>query len=387
MSKEEFGLFGYLYSMIWILSLILNFGFYVSQTKMYHDYDEEKKKHLIFTIMTTLSGVLLVLFVIIYGFGLDYYFVKIIFTHPIPYDRYRGFLLLAILVATFSFMMSNFFITSENIKQLQIFNFLKLVLVNSIVIWALSGKNTDAVKIRLEYSYLIELFIVALFIPFYYKNMKPVFDFTMLRKAVKIGFPSLLISIVGLVNNFSDKFILEKYGSFSDLAVYNLGFTIASIVGVVFASFHSVYQPFFYKEKNFVKNFNKTKDITKKMAGLFFLLAIGIWIGIYIILKMNIIDNNKYGEVIYILPFLLLSQNFLAAAQLFINYIVYFEVVYIGSIVVAVLCVINVAINMLLIPHYKYYGASISALIISIISLILYYKYTVWKGRKVVSEI
>jgi O-antigen/teichoic acid export membrane protein len=387
MTKDEFGLYGYLYSMIWMLSLILNFGFYVSQTKMYHDYDAERKKHLIFTIMTSLSVMLIIVVLPIYASGFDYYLIKILFTHPIPYSEYRGFFLLAFIVATFSFMCTNFFITSENIKHLQIFNFLKLVLVNSVVIYALSGNKVDTVKTRLEYSYLVELFIILLFVPFYIKNMKPVFDFQMLRKAFKIGIPSLLISVVGLVNNFSDKFILEKYGNFSDLAIYNLAFTIASIIGVVFASFHSVYLPFFYKEKNYKKNFLKTKQIVKKMGGIFILLGVVIWIGIYIILKMNIIDNNKYGEVIYILPFLLLSQNILSITQLFINYIVYFEVVYVGSIVVTILCLFNVGMNMLFIPSYKYYGASISALLVSVISMIIYYQYTVWKGKKEVSVI
>ena len=382
MSKDEFGLYGYLYSMIWMLSLILNFGFYVSQTKMYHDYDADKKKHLIFTIMVSLSVMLFLVIFPVYASGLDYYLIKILFTHPIPYEQYRGFLLLAVIVATFSFMCTNFFITSENIKQLQTFNFLKLVLVNSVVIYALKSSSLDTVKIRLEYSYIVELFIILLFVPFYLKNMKPVFSFPMLRKAFKIGIPSLVMSLVGLINNFSDKFILEKYGSFSDLAIYNLAFTIASIIGVVFASFHSVYLPFFYKEKNFEKNFNKTKEIVKKMGGIFILIGIAIWLGILILLKINIIDNSKYGEVIYILPFLLLSQNILSMIQLFMNYIVYFEVVYVGSIVMAITCIFNIGMNILLIPSYKYYGASVSALLVSIISILIYYKYTVWKGRK-----
>lgn len=381
MTKDEFGLYGYFYSLIWIFSLILNFGFFLAQTKLYHDYDKEGKKNLIFTINVSLCVLLFLTLFPIYFFGLDYYFIKLLFTHSINYEAYRWFLLLGVVVAVFSFMYTNYFITSENIKRLQIFNFLKLVFVNSIVIYALSAKSPDSVKIRLEYSYIVELFIVLLFTPFYISNMHPKFDFTILKKSFKIGMPSMLISIVSLVYNFSDKYILEKYGTFSDLAVYNLGFTIASIIGVVYASFQSVYLPFFYKEKDFTINLKKTKEIAKKMAGIFSLLGIAIWIGVYFMLKLNILDV-KYHEIIYILPILLISQNFQSMSQLFTNYIVYFEVVYVGTVIVFLMSILNVVSNMLLIPHYNFYGASISALIISICSLFMYYQFTIRKARK-----
>src|SRR3989304_6856103 len=38
MTKEEFGLYGYLISIIGSFSLIMGFGLYVPQIKMYHDY-------------------------------------------------------------------------------------------------------------------------------------------------------------------------------------------------------------------------------------------------------------------------------------------------------------------------------------------------------------
>ncbi|MDP4116656.1 MAG: oligosaccharide flippase family protein, partial [Bacteroidota bacterium] len=351
------------------------FGFYLSQMKLYHDYEAEERKSLVFTINITLLILLFSTLVPLYLFKWDYGIIKLLFTHPINYVAYREFLFLAIIVAVAAFMISNFFITSENIKRLQIYNFLKLVLVNGIVIYAMFSISGDQVKIRLEFSYVVELCLIILFLPFYFKHMKPNFNKIMLKKAFKIGLPAMLTSLLSLLYNFSDKFILEKYGTFSDLAVYNLGFTLASILAMIFSSFHTVYLPFFYKEKEIAKSVQKTKDIVWRMSGIFFLLSICIWIGIFGMLHYNIIDK-KYHEVIYFLPILLIAQNIQSVVQLFANYIVYFEVVYVGTIIVFILSIINVGCNLLLIPHYSVYGASASSLLISIISLIIYYNYT-----------
>jgi len=375
MTQDEFGLYGYLLSIISIFALILNFGLYLAQIKLYHDYPDDKRRSLIFTINITLIVFLLIVLLPIYIFNFDREIISLLFLHPINYESYRSVLFLAVLVSVYVFMLQNFFITSENIKKYQLYNLFKLVFVNSIVIYLLAAKDADSVMIRLKYGYLIELFILLSFSFFYIRQMKAEFNFDFVPKALRIGLPAMLSALLGMIYNFSDKFILEKYGNFSDLAIYNLGFTIAGIIMIMFSSFQTVFLPFFFKEKDIAKNFNKTKAIVLRMMIIFLVISVFLIVVTKAALYFNIIES-KYNAVFLILPILLLTQIFQASVHLFSNYIVYFEVVYVGTITVFFLSILNISLNLILIPRYNIYGASFSALIITFCSLVFYYIYT-----------
>src|SRR5579864_8594469 len=51
MTQDEYGLYGYLLSIIFTFSVVLNFGLYIPISKFYHDFEsEEDRGHLLFTI-------------------------------------------------------------------------------------------------------------------------------------------------------------------------------------------------------------------------------------------------------------------------------------------------------------------------------------------------
>src|ERR1035437_9804744 len=61
MTQEEYGLFGYILALIGVFSKILNFGLYLAQVKLFHDYAGEERRSMIFSI-----NVLLVSFLIFF---------------------------------------------------------------------------------------------------------------------------------------------------------------------------------------------------------------------------------------------------------------------------------------------------------------------------------
>jgi O-antigen/teichoic acid export membrane protein len=383
MTVDEVGLFTYILSIIGLFSIILNFGLYLSQTKLYHDYGPEEKKSLVFTIFVMLLVFLAVTIVPIYIFRLDEYLVPLIFAHKVNYAGYRDGLFTAILITILSFMLYNFLMTSENVRKFQFYNFVKLFLVNSVVIYLLYMPHQDGVMIRLNYSYSLELFIFLGFSWFYIKNMKPRFNFHYAKKALKIGIPAMFSALVGVVYNFSDRFILEKYGAMTDMAVYNIGVQYATILMVIFASFQTVFLPFFFKEKDAAKNFDKTKKIIRKMLLIFAGISVLMFIAFKVVLIMNIIPA-KYEPILIILPVLLATQTVQAVIQLLSNYVVYFEIVYIGTIFSIFLSLINIALNLYFIPRFNIMGAAVSSLIVAVISVMLYYYYIKNKCGKTV---
>lgn len=374
MTVDEVGLFTYILSIVGLFSIVLNFGLYLSQTKLYHDYDAEERKSLVFTIAVMLLVFLTATVVPIYIFRIDEYLVPIIFSHPINYASYRDGLFVAIIITILSFMLYNFLMTSENIKKFQTYNFVKLLLVNSIVIYLLYAPHQDGVMVRLNYSYSIEFFIFLAFSWLYIKNMKPKFNWLYAKRALIIGVPAMFSALVGVVYNFSDRFILEKYGNMTDMAIYSIGVQYATILMVIFASFQNVLLPIFFKEKDVDKNFKKTKKIIVKMVVIFAGISLGLFIAFKAVLIFNIIPH-KYEPILYILPVLLATQITQAVIQLLSNYIVYFEIVYVGTVFSIFLSMLNIGLNLYFIPMFNIMGAAVSSLIVALISVALYYYF------------
>jgi len=373
MTQDAYGLYTYLLAIISVFALVMNFGLYIAQSKLYQDFqDEEERGSLLFTINVMLASFLSVCLLITYFTGLDYHLVAFLFKNKIDYSSYRNSIFLAITVSVYSFMLFNYFLTSQSIKHVQLYNFLRLIFINGIVIALLYFYKADSVMIRLKYTYLLELSFLFLFGPFYIKAMKGRFNKKLARKSLKLALPVMLSAVLGLVLNFSDKFFLEKYGNFKDLAVYNLGFALAGIIPMMFMTFQNIWLPHFFKEKDLQVNKAKTFGVIIKIAVFFFLLSLLIIFAFKLLLVFHIIDM-KYGKVLYLLPILLLTQIFSAITPLYSNYIVFFEKTFIALYIGMPLAMVSIVLNLWLIPIYGLYGAAFSSLLINFSYLVAYY--------------
>ena len=373
MTQEAFGLYTYLLAIISSFSLVMNFGLYVAQSKLYQDFhDEGERGSLLYTINVMLLSFLSISLVVTYFTGFDYHIVALLFKNKIDYSSYRNSVFLAITVSVYSFMLFNYFLTSQSIKHVQLYNFLRLIFVNGIVISLLYFYKADSVMVRLKFTYLVELSFLFVFGPLYIKAMRTKFNKELARKSLTLALPVMLSAVLGLVLNFSDRFFLEKYGNFKDLAVYNLGFVLAGIIPMMFMTFQNIWLPHFFKEKNLQANKEKTFKIIIKIAVFLFLLSLLIIITFKLLLVFHIIDL-KYGKVLYLLPILLLTQLFSAVTPLYSNYIVFFEKTFIALYIGVPLAVGSIFLNLWLIPRYGLYGAAFSSFLVNFCYLISYY--------------
>src|SRR5882724_3501442 len=169
MTQDEYGLYGYLLSIILTFSVVLNFGLYIPLSKYYHDYENKADKGtLLFTIFCLLTGILAVVIFPIYFFKWDYGIVKILFKNHINYTSYRWPVLLAVIATIYNFMLTNFFFTSEKINQLKKYNIFRIICINVFAVLMLFFfKHKDSVGIRLEATYLVELILFFAFSYFF----------------------------------------------------------------------------------------------------------------------------------------------------------------------------------------------------------------------------
>jgi len=96
----------------------------------------------------------------------------------------------------------------------------------------------------------------------------------------------------------------------------------------------------------------------------------------------------KYGEVLYLLPILLVTQIFTALTPLYSNYIIFFEKTFIALFLAVPLAAMSIGLNFWLVPAYGLYGAAISSFFVNFCYLIAYYYVATYLlKKKMASEV
>ena len=352
MKQDEFGLYSYLISIIQTFSLVLNFGLYIPLSKLYHTKTSpDARGELLFTITSTLIILILVFSVPVILFNLDIKIISFLFDNHIHYNQFRGLIWASLLISVFTFILTNFLYTSERIKEVKRYNLCRIILINVVSIIGLLLFKSNPVLIRLLFTYLIEFVLLILFGTTLVKQLNIHFNRALMLKSLKMGLPIMISAIFGIAVNFSDKFLLQHYGSLKDLSNYYLAFSFAGILSLIYASLQNVWLPVFLKEKDLETNFVKTKKLISKLFLFFFILSIFIWCLFFILISIRVIPI-KYNSVLWVLPVLLITQILVSITSLFSNYFIYFEKTVVVSIAGLVISFISISLGLLLIPKW-----------------------------------
>lgn len=378
MSPEEYGLYGYLYSFSYTIAGILCFGVYVALIKLYADTVSDKKVQgsMLFTLTISQFALLILSIIIVYIWGIDIDFFSFLNkTNSVgsnQYLAYRNFVFVAAASMVLSGYLTFFLVSSERIRGLQTFNILRLVLTNLMAILVIYFSDGDAVFQRLAVTYSMELILTLFYSIIIYKNFTFKFSKFFLMKTFKIGLPITASSITFAVVNFGDKFFVAKYSGEKGMAIYYLGFLLATIILVIYQSFNFVWNPLFMKEKDLVVLRRKTNRYLWIIALGLGSIGVLIWIGAFVGLKVNIIPQD-YNQILQILPFLIISQLISAMALLMINYMTYFEKTYIQAFVGIGLSLIGYYLYDFMGERFGVIGISIGIMFLNTLMFIFYY--------------
>jgi O-antigen/teichoic acid export membrane protein len=376
MTQKEFGIYGYLYSFAMVMSGIVGFGFNVSLTKSYADTItkyQDRKNDMLFTLTTSMVCLLTIAMAVIYGTGLDKTFFALMNDEQatyFDYSNYRLYTAIAIVSTVFTSYLTYFFVSSEQIKNIQRFNLLRFFLANSIAIVIIIVSDKDSVMLRLAITYLTELILTLIFGKMFFAKGK--FDKFFLKKALKIGLPVMGTAAVYAITNFGDKYFVMAYCGVEQFAVYNLALLIAMILLIVFQSFNFIWLPLFMKEQDLVVQRRKMRRFAVIIFVAFVGLSVLIWFGVMLMLKFGMLQH-QYEGILTILPILLVSQIALSLAQLYINYMTYFEKTHIQFAFGIFLSAIAIVLYYFSVKWLGVMGICLSLLVVNVLCFVLYF--------------
>jgi O-antigen/teichoic acid export membrane protein len=383
MTQDEYGLFNYILSIIYAVAMLLNLGLYIPQSKLYHDYPGKPERgKLITSIHILLASGLLVLVLPVYLFGLDIQVARLLFRNPIPYDRYRPWILLMLLTSIFSYLLTNFFYTAERIEPIKRYSLYRVAGIHGVSILAMCVfRSEDPIRIRLAAIGCTELVLLLVFYRNYIGQAVRSIEPALLIRCGRLALPVMLAALFNIVVNFGDKFFLEKHADYKVLSVYYLGVACASVVALLSTSLQNVWLPLFFKERDLSRNLVKTNRLVGRLIRTLLLLSLVAITAVAAGLQLYLIPQ-RYSGVLSVLPLLLAGQVIYCVALLYSNYLVYFErtafILWAGLVV----SIISTLLNILLIPLWKIYGAAATLLISNTCYLGIYYSLAMHYKKK-----
>lgn len=371
MTQEEYAVFNYMLSVIGTFGLVLNFGLYVSQIKLYHSLRGEERASLLYTINVVLIVFLIIFLAPLYFFGWDDVLVNSLFSKSIAYHDYRWLILIGMISSVYSCMLLYFFMAEELVAEQQLYNLFRFIIGTGVGISAMYWLAGDKADIRAKAYLFSEIFALTFFFRFYINVVRPKMDVDLAIKALKIGFPIMCSAILGIIVNFSDKYFIEKYCSLADLSIYYLSFTLANIVTIIFSAFQNVWLPLFLKEKDVYLNLAKTKKTFLILGAVFVIVALFIWFGLFVAISFEIIDE-KYSGVLRILPYTMITCIISGLTGLLINYVIYWNVTFLTILFGVLVACISLPLNYFGSKFYGILGVSVVGVLVSAVQFNLY---------------
>lgn len=212
------------------------------------------------------------------------------------------------------------------------------------------------------------------------RQIKPQFDWTLMRQLLKYSLPIMLISLIGMVNEVADK-IAVKYLSpegqaDAQLGIYGACYKLAVLMTIFVQMFRYASEPFFFSRAEDRNSPQLFADVMKYFV--IFCLIIFLLITLYLDF-FGIFIGAEFREGLGIVPIVLLANLFMGVV---FNLSIWYKLsdnTSSGTVITAVGALITLICLFVLIPVIGYWGAAIAHLACYTVMMVMSY---VW-GQKV----
>lgn len=213
------------------------------------------------------------------------------------------------------------------------------------------------------FAFFLGLYLIKDHLSFSSKPRKEI-----ILKNLAFSLPLMPHAFSSWIINASDRFFITSYVGLEENALYSFSYQIVSLITVLGLSINFAWQPYLY-EKLKSSDFYKIKKTFSVLVLLFISLAIVIsylfpWISILIGKEKYVINSN--------FPFFLIIGATLNVLEMFLISIIFFyeknKLLIFSTLSGAV---INILLNILLIPKLAATGAAIATLTANFITLLI----------------
>ena len=368
LSPSEYGILA-IYAMFGgIFVNVLSIGMSGATVLFYYklnikDFSSLNFTNLIFLIFMFIAGFFLLQYV-------DVFIVNNIFNNNISKDIIYFSYLYGCLFKLYSYFLIQF-IHQKKAKEHFVYSiiFTSIFTILSLILLLIYMQGLYS---RI-YAGLIVLIILIPFIIYSHRQYLSLkFSASKLKKSIVYSYPYVPGSIVAAVNDSFDKTMLTNFKGSADVGLYQIAQTISSMNDQIFDIFKKIFSPYFLENAVNLNKENSTLIITNyyRLMGIFSIISFVV--SLFSLELIQILTTEEYYFAAYLVPlfiatiFLNSLVNVVSKPQLMIAEKLIYDMF--SSIAFVIL---NVLLNLYLIPLYGPFGALIALFFSTLVSNIM----------------
>ncbi len=227
-------------------------------------------------------------------------------------------------------------------------------------------------------SRLVTLFWIAILYHWKIPRKRFRFTFRKLRELFLVSLPFALNIVLGVIAFKVDILMLKGLCTSQDVGLYSAAITLITGVAVVGEMYKNAVYP--VMSRQFEKEHEALKRTLRKSVEIVFLMAVPFSITTFVHAEfiIEMVFGKNYAEAAKVLRLLALSLPFVYVSQVLGITLTAINHQSVRPIVAAIVVVLNIMLNLLLIPHLGIVGAAM-ATTISTVALMFIFTYLVGK--------
>jgi O-antigen/teichoic acid export membrane protein len=368
--QGEYGVVTELYAYAALLLVLLTYGM---ETTFFRYSEKEKNKDLVYStsfISLLITSVSFIVFIFL-------------FSHPIAdlihYSSHHEYIIyFGLIIGIDAFASIPFARLRQQNKAfrfavIKVINVVVLIVLNVFFLWVcpwIAESNPDSLllvfyspEIGVGYAFISNLIAsivtLILLIPDIFK-IRLKFDKALLKRMLNYSFPILIVGLLGMFNDVSDKIFLkyfwpDKEEALQIVGIYGANFKLAVLLTIFTQMFRYAAEPFFFAKA-------KDKDSKKIYADVMkyfviFELLIFLGVTLYIDFAKYFIDE-KFWEGLRIVPIILFAKIFFGIT---INLSIWYKLTdktRYGAYINLVGAIVIISFNVMLIPVWGYMASA-----------------------------
>ncbi len=259
--------------------------------------------------------------------------------------------------------------------QFSVVNLLKLVIVLCLTIYFIVYRRMGVPGIYLA-QVIGNLLFIILLSGYSIKNSTPFFSFSMFRSMSRYGYPLLLANFASAALTAIDRYSLNSMALLKAVAIYTMAYKISSVLKLVIVdSIKMALTPMVLQK---ISSPDNKKFYSKSMLYTSFILMLGI-ISVslfsYEIIKV-ISKSTQFWSAYMVVPILALSVFFMNMRETTSYGLLINKKSGIIGMNVVIAAVLNIILNILLIPKWNIFGTAVATLLTQFIYWLLNYYFS-----------
>ncbi len=357
LSPDEYGIINYTESITLFLFAItiLSLNTYLLRHVFDYEKEEDRKKLIgnVFLFITFINFVMLAIELVLFPRIISAFDIKIDFNPYFILALINNFLhifsVVPLIIFRYKGKAKNF--VAVNITH----SFLQIILSLILVIYLDMG-----VLGRYYGSLISNIIFLIVYLIIVYNNTILKLNLPQIKEGLVFSLPLVPGTFLSIIISVSDRIMLERFVSLTDLGIYSVANTLGMLLQILAYSSYLTYEPIIFSKigkDGFADSIYKIKT--------FFMSIIIVLAFLYALFSKEILTimvSSKFMMGVKVIPIIILSTVFISGNYLFGTILIGFKKTNISFLSNTAGAIINIMVNLFMIPLTGIYGAALSTL-------------------------